>query len=334
MTNSAATLLTNNITIGTGNAAVSNSVNSTLGGSITNVSGSANLTLTKDGAGALTLTNALGASGTTGSIALNVTNGNLVLSGAQKYITNSQINTGAKLVLDGVTLNTRNIKIGGGGTIEVTNNSTLSNSIGSTQITNQVSVSEGSKLSVGTPGSYYVEFQNGILGAGNFTALSGGTNRINGVSTIAGLTINSGGVVSLVNATASNTVITNNGTLNIQLSSGVLTYTGAGNLAHYSGNISGNGAISANGSQNFYLDGNISGANNISLDNNSSGNQVFLTGSNSFSGGITFANPAAGSVWFSNSNALGTGTISNNTSRTSIWMGTSVAPITFRRTIS
>ncbi|NBS84655.1 MAG: hypothetical protein EBS59_08215, partial [Verrucomicrobia bacterium] len=318
VTNSAMTLLTNAVTVGVGGATVSNSVATTLGGSITNVSGSANLTLTKDGSGALTLTNALGVTGSTGSIALNVTNGNLVLSGAQKYITNSQINTGAKVILDGVTVNARGAKLGGGGTIEVTNNSAWNNSIANSSITNAVAIGSGSKLSVGTSSSYYLEFLNGITGAGNFTVTTGGTNRITGISTVAYMTVDSGGRLYLNNGTASNTVITNNGTVDIGISSGITNITGlSSGTTTYNGNISGNGNISISGSQNIYLAGNISGVNTVSLDSGSTGTQVFLTGSNSFSGGINFAHTNARQAYFGNSNALGTGTISNNTSTTS-----------------
>lgn len=299
---------------GGGGASVPSSVSASLTGGITNTSGSVNLTFSKSGAGKLIQTGALGAS--TGSIALNITGGDLVLQSGDKYLTNSQISTGAKLWLDGITVNTRAIKMGGPGTIEVTNNVVWTNSIGSTSITNAVTVNSGSKLSVGTS-TNYVEFLNGILGLGNYTATAGGTNRITGNSTVAYMTIDSGGRLMFNNATASNTVITNNGTLDINISSSITNITGlsSGNT-YYNGAISGNGNISITGSQNIYLAGNISGSNNVSLDAGSTGTQVILSGSNNFTGGINFAHATARSVWFGNSNALGSGTISNSTSAT------------------
>jgi autotransporter-associated beta strand protein len=313
--------LVNSIALGVGGGGVFNSGDLTISGAVTNATGQVNQPLIKNGPGQLNLPSALGASGA--SVALNVNNGNLVLSGATKFATNATINTGSKMVLDNVTMVTggNNLFGAGGGTIEVTNTSVWSNSINNLTNSAAVLVGSGSRLILSNGNvAYRMVFGSGITGPGSLTVSGSatGANDIrlqNVVSTLTNVTIDPGLKLMLSNVTASNTVFTNNGTLDINISSTITNITGqTSGVTTYRGDISGNGNISVSSSQNIFLAGNISGSNNVSLAGGSSGSQVFLTGSNSFSGGINFANADARALWYGNSNALGSGTISNNTS--------------------
>jgi hypothetical protein len=151
---------------GGGTASVPSGQKASLTGAITNVAGNANLTLSKIGGGQLTLSGTVGST-TPSYVALNISAGDLVLNGGQKYLTNLVVNTGSRLVLDNVTVNSRGGTNSGNGTIEVTNNVTLTNTGGSNlNISNAVNVAPGGVLtSVNSSGSTFTYFYNGINGS-------------------------------------------------------------------------------------------------------------------------------------------------------------------------
>ena len=306
---------------GGGTASVPSGQKASLTGAITNVAGNANLTLSKIGGGQLTLSGTVGST-TPSYVALNISAGDLVLNGGQKYLTNLVVNTGSRLVLDNVTVNSRGGTNSGNGTIEVTNNVTLTNTGGSNlNISNAVNVAPGGVLtSVNSSGSTFTYFYNGINGSqGSFSAAAGGgsTNRIGGISTIGAVNIDSGAALRIITGTLSNTTVTNNGKFMLDNSSGILALIGTnvtGTTTNYAitlnGDISGSGVISLNGSKDVVLAGVISGGNSISIETASSA-AFSLMNSNSFTGGVKFIT-STGGLYFSNSNALGTGAIWNS----------------------
>jgi len=316
--------LGNTISLGSngGTVSVPDGQKGSLTGVITNVPGGTNLILKKSGGGQLTLSGTVGST-TPSHVALNISGGDLVLNGGQKYLTNLVVNTGSRLVLDNVTVNSRGGTNTGGGTIEVTNNVTLTNLGGSNlYFSNAVNVAPGGVLtSVNSSGSTFTYFYNGINGAeGSFSAAAGGgsTNRIGGISTIGAVNIDSGATLRIVSGTLSNTTVTNNGKFMLDNSSGILALIGTNTIGtttniNYSitlnGDISGSGVISLNGSKDVNLAGVISGDNTISIETASSA-AFTLMNSNSFTGGVRFVT-STGALYFSHSNALGSGDIWN-----------------------
>jgi autotransporter-associated beta strand protein len=138
--------------------------------------------------------------------------------------------------------------------------------------------------------------------------------------------VNTGALLKIANGGFTNpsATITNLGKINIANSSSVSniissTYpgvTGVTTVTNQFTEMSGSGIIANSGSQTIYLDGLISGGNKVSMEGSSASSSIYLTRSNSFTGGIDFAGPAAtnnnGTVWFLNSNSLGSGPIINS----------------------
>jgi hypothetical protein len=138
------------------------------------------------------------------------------------------------------------------------------------------------------------------------------------------MTIATNGYLRLSDAvfTNSSSTITNNGTMAIITSSGILSLIGTnvvGGVTNYTvtnnfSEISGSGVINFSGSKDYVVNGRISGSNQITM-NSSSSMQVSLNQSNSFTGGIRFeTNNTSGSFWLNNIYAVGSGPISNNIS--------------------
>jgi fibronectin-binding autotransporter adhesin len=317
--------LANNIALGAGGGGVSNSSAVTINGAVTNATGQVNQNLSKNGAGVLTLSGAVG-SATNITIGLSITEGNLKLSGSQYYLTNFTVAQGAQLLINGGVLNTKNVTSSGSGIIEVTNTVTYSNWGGDTKFANPFVIDAGSKLVSGpmTATSYYMLYSNGVSGDGMLEINGPGTNRIGGAISVLSVTVNSGGNLRLSDGYFTNpsTVVTNNGAFSINSSSGILTYIGTNvvngvtnfTVTNNFSEITGSGSINLSGSKDYVLNGKIAGVNQITMSANSS-IQVSLNQSNSFTGGIRFeTNNANGAFWLNDLNAIGSGAISNNIS--------------------
>jgi autotransporter-associated beta strand protein len=317
--------LGNSIALGAGGGGVSNSGNVTINGAVTNATGQVNQNLSKNGAGVLTLSGAVG-SATNITIGLSITEGNLKLSGSQYYLTNFTVAQGAQLLINGGVLNTKNVTSSGSGIIEVTNTVTYSNWGGDTKFANPFVIDAASKLVSGpmTASSYYMLYSNGVSGDGMLEINGPGTNRIGGAIGVLSVTVNSGGNLRLSDGYFTNpsTVMTNNGAFSINSSSGILTYIGTNvvnGVTNYTttnnfSEITGSGSINLSGSKDYVLNGKITGLNQITMSANSA-IQVSLNQSNSFTGGIRFdTNNANGAFWLNDVNAIGSGAISNNIS--------------------
>ena len=269
VTNAGVTLVANAIAVGASGGTVFNSVATTLGGAVTGTG-----ILTKVGSEKLTLTNTVGASGVGNSVQLSVNEGSLVLANAAKYLTNASIASGAQLVLDGVTLNTRGgTTSSGAGTIVVTNNSTVVNSTANNTIANVISISAGSTLNMNNSSTFRNTLSGGINGSGNLSILTGET-RISGTSANNGTAaIAAGATMKLLDASAADLKFANNGVLQFSNSSSQT----------YNGNITGTGATTISGAGSTTLVGNVAGGL-LTIDATGSANSVVLGGNNTFTG--------------------------------------------------
>ena len=328
--------LGNSIALGAGGGGVSNSGDVTISGAVTNATGQVNQTLSKSDVGILTLSGAVGTSSP--MIGLRILEGTLQLQGSQYNLTNLAVAQGAKLLINGGVLNTRQIKAGGTatnsiGNIEITNTVTWSNSIGASSLTNPIVIDANSSFISGPMNSttYGLTFESGVSGPGYLEInrcvdLSTNTNTISGWIGVGSMKVNTNALLRVVTGgfTNPNTTITNLGKILINNSSGVSnlissTYpgvTGVTTVTNKFTEISGGGMIAQSGSQGIVFEGLISGSNKISMEGTSGSSAITLVNSNSFTGGIDFTAPSAvannGTVWFLNSNALGSGPINNS----------------------
>jgi autotransporter-associated beta strand protein len=326
--------LANNIALGASGGGISNSGDLTITGAVTNASGQVNQILSKSGAGVLTLSGTVGT--TNPMIGFSINEGTLQLAGSQYYMTNLSVASGAKLLINGGVLNTRQIKAGGTttnsiGSIEITNTVTWSNSIGASSFTNPIVINANSSFISGPmSAATSLTFENGVSGPGYLevnptTSGTTYTNNINGWIGVGSMKVNTNALLKIANGGFTNpsSTITNLGKININNSSSVsniisATYgvTGVFTVTNKFTEISGGGTIASSGSQTIVFEGLISGSNKISMEGSSGSSSIYLSNSNSFTGGIDFAGPSAssnnGSVWFLNSNALGSGPISNS----------------------
>ena len=328
--------LGNSIALGAGGGGVSNAGDVTISGAVTNATGQVNQTLSKSGLGVLTLSGAVGTSSP--MVGLRILEGTLQLQGSQYNLTNLAVAQGAKLLINGGVLNTRQIRAGGTatnsiGNIEITNTVTWSNSIGASSLTNPIVIDANSSFISGPmiASTYSLTFENGVSGPGYLEInrcvdLSTNTNTINGWIGVGSMKVNTNALLRVATGgfTNPNTTITNLGKILINNSSGVSnlissTYpgvTGVTTVTNKFTEISGGGMIAQSGSQGIVLEGLISGSNKISMEGTSGSSAITLVNSNSFTGGIDFTAPSAvsnnGTVWFLNSNALGSGPINNS----------------------
>ena len=328
--------LENSIALGAGGGGVSNSGDVTISGAVTNATGQVNQTLSKSDVGILTLSGAVGTSSP--MIGLRILEGTLQLQGSQYNLTNLAVAQGAKLLINGGVLNTRQIKAGGTatnsiGNIEITNTVAWSNSIGASSLTNPIVIDANSSFISGPMNSttYGLTFESGVSGPGYLEInrcvdLSTNTNTISGWIGVGSMKVNTNALLRVVTGgfTNPNTTITNLGKILINNSSGVSnlissTYpgvTGVTTVTNKFTEISGGGMIAQSGSQGIVFEGLISGSNKISMEGTSGSSAITLVNSNSFTGGIDFTAPSAvsnnGTVWFLNSNALGSGPINNS----------------------
>jgi autotransporter-associated beta strand protein len=321
--------LANNIALGAGGGGISNSAAVTISGAVTNATGQVNQTLSKSGAGVLTLGGTVGT--TNPMIGFVVSEGTLQLSGSQYNLTNLSVATGAKLLINGGLLNTRAVTFNGPGAVEITNTVTWTNSIGSSSINNPLVIDANSKFISGPMGAatYYLQLSNGVSGDGTLVingeaSGSTNTNRVSGYIGVGTITITNNGYLRLSDAVFTNsaTTVTNNGTMAIITSTGILSLIGTnvvGGVTNYTvtnnfAEISGNGSINMSGSKDYVVNGKITGVNQITM-NSSSSMQVSLNKSNSFTGGLRFeTNNTSGTFWLNDVNAIGSGAISNNIS--------------------
>jgi len=322
--------LANNIALGASGGGISNSGDVTITGAVTNATGQVNQTLSKSGAGVLTLSGTVGT--TNPMIGLTINEGTIQLLGSQYNLTNLSVASGAKLLINGGVLNTRQIKAAGPGVMEVTNTVTWSNTLGSSSFTNPIVIDANSSFISGpmSAATYTLTFENGVSGPGYLeinptTSGTTNTNNINGWIGVGSMKVNTGALLKIANGGFTNpsATITNLGKIVINNSSSVsniisTTYPGVLNVTTVTNKfteMSGAGIIANSGSQTIYLDGLISGDNKVSMEGSSASSSIYLTRSNSFTGGIDFAAPAVtnnGTVWFLNSNALGSGPIINS----------------------
>ena len=328
--------LENSIALGAGGGGVSNSGDVTISGAVTNATGQVNQTLSKSDVGILTLSGAVGTSSP--MIGLRILEGTLQLQGSQYNLTNLAVAQGAKLLINGGVLNTRQIRAGGTatnsiGNIEITNTVTWSNSIGASSLTNPIVIDANSSFISGPMNSttFGLTFESGVSGPGYLEInrcvdLSTNTNTISGWIGVGSMKVNTNALLRVVTGgfTNPNTTITNLGKILINNSSGVSnlissTYpgvTGVTTVTNKFTEISGGGMIAQSGSQGIVFVGLISGSNKISMEGTSGSSAITLVNSNSFTGGIDFTAPSAvannGTVWFLNSNALGSGPINNS----------------------
>jgi len=210
---------------------------------------------------------------------------------------------------------------------------TWSNSLGSSSFTNPILIDANSSFISGpmSATTYSLTFESGVSGPGYLEInrcvdQSVNTNNINGWIGVGSMKVNTGALLKIANGGFTNpsATITNLGKILINNSSSVsniisTTYPGVLNVTTVTNKfteISGGGVIANSGSQTIAFDGLISGSNKISMEGSSASSSIYLLSSNSFTGGIDFAAPAAtnnnGTVWFLNSNALGSGPISNS----------------------
>ncbi|MEY3205490.1 MAG: hypothetical protein RLZZ21_1821, partial [Planctomycetota bacterium] len=217
-------------------------------------------------------------SGTLSNGALTkIGSGTFTLTGASSY-------TGATTIDAGV------LQIGSSGTT------------GSISSSSAISGSAGAGLVFSRTDNYGGNVSN-TIGGGVGLTLNSGTLVLTGSNAYAGATRINGGVLSLgaANALA--------GVGNVTFAGGTLQFT-ASNSGDYASRIKDSGsaiAIDTNG-QNRTFAGSIDSSNTAGLVK-SGGGTLVLSGSNSFSGGVTLT---GGQVQIANANALGTGVFTTN----------------------
>ena len=248
--------------------------NSTLGG----LTGSRNLDM-------LTRTLSIGNNGASTTYSGTLSNGALTKIGSGTFtLTGANAYTGATVIDAGV------LQIGSSGTT------------GSLSTSSAISGSAGAGLVFSRTDNYGGNVANNI-GGGIGLTLNSGTLALTGSNAYAGTTRISGGVLSLgaANALA--------GVGNVTFAGGTMQFT-ASNSGDFASRIKDSGsavAIDTNG-QNRTLAGSIDSSNAAGLVKSGAGTLV-LSGSNSFSGGVTLT---GGQVQIANANALGTGTFTTN----------------------
>lgn len=296
--------IANTLAIGLGGGTVSNDSAFTLSGAIT---GSSNV-LTKTGTGALTISNAMGAS--KAGVQVNVSAGSLVLSGnsVKEFNGTSVFNGNVTINSSTVTLSTSG-NFGGTGTIAMTGVSTINVRNGSTggskAITNPVSL-DGTASLVGTSGGNLS--LSGVL-SGSGAVTTSGNAKISLSSTTAGgfagtLTVNNSGAsgyteintIAVDNATG---IVINRGTNDVDLQ---IANTAQDELAAV---ISGAGILSISAGTNRAI---LSGNNTFSGGASLKGDVGIKSGSGLGTGVITAAASGARVFW---DGALSSGTIAN-----------------------
>lgn len=297
---SGAATLGNALSIAAGGGTITNDTALTLSGAVTG----GNNALTKQGSGKATLSGNLGASGASGSLSLNVAQGELELSGANKYILGATVN--GQLTVNGGTLYTRGNDIGGTGSILITNATTWTNSSGSTTVANAVTLADGSTLSIGTStAANKLSLIGGLNGSGNVSVAANAATevRLGGSGNASGtLTVGAGSAVKLTNFSAANLNFVNNG--------GTLLFSNSSSSGAktWNGTISGAGGLTTDGSGAQTFAGNITAGGSFGM---GSSGLITLLGENTFSG-LNIS--GSGGVNFAKSNSLGSGIISNSVS--------------------
>lgn len=250
------------------------SQNSTLGG----LTGSRNLDM-------LTRTLSIGNNGASTTYSGTLSNGALTKIGSGTFtLTGANAYTGATNIDAGV------LQIGNSGTT------------GSLSTSSAISGSAGAGLVFSRTDNYGGNVANNI-GGGIGLTLNSGTLALTGSNAYAGTTRLIGGVLSLgaANALA--------GVGNVTFAGGTMQFT-ASNSEDFASRIKDSGsavAIDTNG-QNRTLAGSIDSSNTAGLVK-AGGGTLVLSGSNTFSGGVTLT---GGQVQIANANALGTGTFTTS----------------------
>jgi autotransporter-associated beta strand protein len=211
VTNAGVTSVANAIAVGSNGGGVANDNALTLSGAIT---GSGN-TLTKTGAGDLTLSGTLGAN--KAGLAVNFSEGTLNLTGgAKEFMGTSTMNgtvnsTGVALNLDGGALltGTGNINMNGGSISTVYNGGTGS----SAAIAKNISASNA--LALIAASGKNLEISGNITASGDLTISGSGKTKLTGTgNNLSGaISIGSGGVNVAAGGLTGSAGITNNGTL-------------------------------------------------------------------------------------------------------------------------
>lgn len=294
---------TNNLNLGTGNVTLSASPTVTVtGGNLTvgGALGGGNFSLTKAGAGILTLTGNIA----TGSGGVNASAGTLSLSGVNTYTGNTTVSSGATLNINSATA------IGAASSILVINGGTIDNTSGSTKTlsNNNAQHWDGDFTFSGT-GALNLGTGAVTLGA-NRTLTVNGANALtvggvidDGASTFS-LTKTGTGTLTLTgNNTYGGTTTVNGGTLG-------LNFSGTTNLANII-NFSGNNSGLALGGGTLLLTGNTSKVNSQTFNGttvNSGASTITLT-----QNGATSLTIALGNITRVAGGTLNFSTVTNNT---------------------
>ena len=279
VTDAAVTSLAVPLAVGSSGGTIDNASSLTLSGAIT---GAGN-TLTKSGAGKLTLSGTLGSN--KAGVVLNFSAGSLDLSGAAKELAGastlngSVTSTGTVLNIDG------NATVGGSGTLTVDGGSinTVFNSTAGTggSATINTNVAFANNVALTGASGKILKFDTGVLsGSGTLTTSGTGGVQFNStaVSTFSGSISNSASLTASAQSLAAVTNIANTGVLTLDNKTAT---TGATVAAR----ITGSGSVVK-----------------------TSDGDVNLTSTNStFSGGLTLN--SAGGVFVNVASALGSGTI-------------------------
>lgn len=250
------------------------SQNSTLGG----LTGSRNLDM-------LTRTLSIGNNNGSTTYSGELSNGAVTKTGSGTLaLTGTNTYTGATTINAGI------LQIGNGSTT------------GSLSTSSAISGSAGAGLVFSRTDNYGGNVPNDI-GGGIGLTLNSGTLALTGSNTYSGTTRINGGVLSLGSANALA------GAGDVTFAGGTLQFT-ASNSEDFASRIKDSGsaiAIDTNG-QNRTFAGTIDSSNTAGLEKSGAGTLV-LSGSNTFSGGVTLT---GGQVQVANASGLGTGTLTTN----------------------
>jgi fibronectin-binding autotransporter adhesin len=297
-------------------------------GDTANFTNTAGGTIALSGTIAPTATNVSAASGTYTFSGSAITTGTLVKSGGGTLQLNASNSYAGGTTLNAGKLDINHATALGGGLLTInTSGTTFDNtSVGLISIANDITstnntVFAGTKA-LTTSGTYTYSSPDRTLtvnGSGTLTvgalAVSGGTNllrkagagtlAITGASTASGIEFGaSGGVVIAGNKASlgtSSLAVINGGSGTLQAST---TLTGANKIAN-GVTLTGTGALTLSGSNDFEIGGIISSSTNTSKLTKGGVNTVTLSGANSYSGGTTIS---GGTLALSGSGKLGAST--------------------------
>jgi autotransporter-associated beta strand protein len=303
-------------------------------------------TVTKAGAGTLTLSGANTFSG-----ALTVNGGTLNLNGTHQSVASIAANNGST-----INFNATNVLVGGHGTtaadsrtISATGGSSLVFGSGMEARLGNINLSGSTFTSNRGLSSYDMLLANVASGAATVTVTGSTASTMNGTGGLhlagvqnfsvanatgdsaadlvvsmqlsdGGVTGGTGGINKTGAGTMSLTNANNNFTGDITVGAGALEVGGAGrlNAGSYAGTVTNNGALNISTSANQTLSGAVSGAGSLAKSGNGT---LTLSGSNSHSGSTDIT---AGSLVVSNANSLGSGSYSIGANGT-LTLGYSIA---------